>query len=157
MTKEELFQKLNEVAEWRMPKLSPSEIKISKQKTRGKGRPSLEEKYQEEHEEVFLDLFEGINPTMTPELVKLHIKPQDCEDCGIHLTESRQMNIKFYKETPTGHIAHWRRHCKNCNKYQDPYTKEYTLPQGPACQQYLNWAKSEFLLRNRLAKKSNAK
>jgi len=153
MTKEELFQKLNEVAEWRMPKLSPSEIKISKQKTRGKGRPSLEEKYQEEHEEVFLDLFQGINPTMAPELVKLNIKPKDCEDCGVHLTESRHMNIKFYKETPTGHIAHWRRHCKNCNKYQDPYTKEYTLPQGPACQVYLNWAKSQFTLRNKLAKK----
>ena len=152
MTKDELFQKLNEVAEFQMPKLSASEIKISKQKSRGKGRPSAEEKYQEEHEEVFLDLFEGINPTMSPELVKLHIKPQDCEDCGVHLTESREMNIKFYKKTP-GHIAHWRKHCKNCNKYLDPNTGEFTLPQGPACQVYLNWAKSQFSLRNKQAKK----
>jgi hypothetical protein len=153
MTKDELFQKLAEVAEFRMPKLTPSEIKISKQKSRGKGRPSLEDKYQEEHEEVFLDMFEGINPTHSPELVKVHIKPKDCEDCGVHLTVSREMEIKFYKAV-ANHIPHWRHRCKTCNKYKDPNTGEFTLPQGPACQVYLNWAKSQYSARNKAAKKS---
>ena len=153
LTKEQLNLKLSEVAEFRMPKLSPSEIKISKQKARGKGRPTKEYLYQEEHEQVFLDLFEGINPTHTPELVRVHIKPVDCEDCGAHCVNGRQMEIKFYKSAPN-HVAHWRKRCKTCNKYRDPNTGLYTLPQGPACQVYLNWAKSEYSSRNKQAKKA---
>jgi len=148
MTKDELFQKLSEVAEFRMPKLTPSEIKISKQKARGKGRPSTEELYQDEHEEVFLDMFQGINPTHTPELVKVHIKPKNCEDCHQHLTVSREMEIKFYKATAK-HIAHRRERCLNCNKYRDPNTGEFTLAQGPACQVFLNWAGAEFNARKK--------
>jgi hypothetical protein len=151
MTKDELFQKLSEVAEFRMPKLTASDIKISKQKARGKGRPSKEELYQDEHEEVFLDMFQGINPTMNPELVKVNVQPVDCEDCGRHCENGRQQEIKFYKKT-VGHIAHRRTRCLTCNKYRDPNTGEYTLPQGPACQVYLNWAKAEFNARNKLAK-----
>lgn len=150
--KDELKQKLLEVAEWEMPKLSKTDAKEAK--SRARGRRSAEEKYQEEHEEVFLDMFQGINPTHKPVMVKMLIKPQDCEDCGKHLTESREMHIKFYKETPAGHIAHWRKHCKVCNKYLDPNTGEYTLSQGPACQVYLNWAKAQFSARNKAAKKN---
>lgn len=152
MTKDEIRQKLAEVAEFRMPKLSGSDIKISKQKARGKGRPTNEERYQEEHEEVFLDLFNGINPTHAPELVKLNIKPQDCEGCGNHLTVSREMEIKYYKAAPN-HIAHRRERCLTCNRYRDPNTGLFTLPQGPACQVYLNWAKAQFNARNKQAKK----
>ncbi len=82
MTKDELNLKLSEVAEFRMPKLTASDIKISKQKARGKGRPTKEWLYQEEHEEVFIDMFQGINPTHNPELVKVKIQAIDCEDCG---------------------------------------------------------------------------
>jgi len=151
MTNDELRRKMAEVAEFRMPKLTASDIKISKQKARGKGRPTNEERYQEEHEEVFLDLFEGINPTHSPELVKLNIKPVDCEDCGRHCENGRQTEIKFYKKTP-GHIAHRRDRCITCNRYRDPNTGEYTLPQGPACQVYLNWAKAQYNARNKQAK-----
>jgi hypothetical protein len=157
LTKEQLHLKLSEVAEFKMPELTKTALKAAKQKGRGAGRPSAEERYQDEHEEVFLDMFEGINPTHRPELVKVHIKPQDCEDCGKHLTESREMHIKFYKETAAGHVAHWRKHCKNCNKYRDPNTGLFTLSQGPACQVYLNWAKSEFSARKKAAKKQSDK
>jgi hypothetical protein len=156
MTKDEIFQKLTEVAEFRMPKLKPHDIKISKQRSRGKGRPSNEELYQEDHEEVFLDLFQGINPTMTPELVKVNIKPKDCEDCGVHLTVSREMEIKYYKAT-NKHIAHRRERCLVCNKYRDPNTGLFTLPQGPACQVYLNWASAQSNARNKLTKKDSDK
>jgi hypothetical protein len=156
MTKDEIFQKLNEVAEFRMPKLSPSEIKISKQKQRGKGRPSREEQYQEEHEEVFLDLFQGINPTMTPELVKMHIKPVDCPDCGLHCENGRKMEIKFYPKAYR-QVAHRRDRCLNCNRYRDPSTGKYTLPQGPASQAYLNWASAQWSAKRKQAKETSDK
>jgi len=156
LTKEQLHLKLSEVAEFRMPKLSPSEIKISKQKARGKGRPTKEYLYQEEHEQVFLDLFEGINPTHTPELVKVKIQAIDCEDCGAHCPNGRRTEIKFYKAVPN-HVAHRRDRCLTCNKYKDPNTGEYTLSQGPACQVYLNWAKGQYTARNKLAKKQSDK
>jgi hypothetical protein len=148
MTKDEFKQKLLEVAEWRQPKLNASEIKISKQKARGRGRPSHEEQYQDEHEEVFLDMFQGINPTHPPELVKVLIKPVDCEDCGRHCENGRQMEIKFYYEQER-HVAHRRTRCLVCNKYRDPYTGEFTLPQGPASQVFLNWAAGEFTAKNK--------
>ena len=150
LTKEQLRLKLAEVAEFRMPKISNTDIKEAK--SRARGRKSNEEKYQEEHEEVFMDLFNGINPTHSPELVKVHIKPVDCEDCGKHLEEGRVMEIKYYAEH-SKHIAHRRDRCKSCNKYRDPYTGLFTLPQGPACQTYLNWAKAEYSARNKQAKK----
>jgi len=156
LTKEQLNLKLSEVAEFRMPKLTPSDIKISKQKARGKGRPTKEYLYQEEHEQVFLDLFEGINPTHTPELVKVKIQAIDCEDCGAHCPNGRQMELKFYSKAPN-HVPHWRQRCKTCNKYKDPNTGEFTLPQGPACQVFLNWAKAEYSARNKQAKKLLAK
>jgi hypothetical protein len=153
MTKDELEQKLAAVAEFCLPKLSETSIKASKQRTRGKGRPSSEDLYQDEHEQVFLDLFQGVNPTMPAELVKLKILAKDCEDCGQHLTVSREMEIKFYRAA-VNHVAHRRERCKNCNRYRDPNTGLFTLPQGPACQVFLNWAKAEFNARKKQAKKS---
>lgn len=154
MTKDEIKRKLAEVGEWRMPKVAATDLKEGQRRARG--RPRAEDRYQEEHEEVFLDLFNGINPTMSPELVKLNIKPKDCEDCGLHLTVSREMEIKFYKAV-SNHVAHWRYRCKTCNKYRDPNTGEYTLPQGPACQVFLNWAKAEYNARKKLDTKDSNK
>jgi hypothetical protein len=65
MDKELFKQKLSEVADWHIPKLNETDIKESKRKGRGRGRPSVEDLYQQEHQEVFLDLFNGINPTHT--------------------------------------------------------------------------------------------
>jgi hypothetical protein len=148
MTKDELKQKLSEVGEWRQPKISISDVKRGAQKARGRGRPSSEEQYQQEHEEVFADLFKGINPTHAPELVKVHIQPVDCEDCGQHCELGRQMEIKFYYAQPR-HIAHRRDRCLTCNKYRDPYTGKFTLSPGPAFQVFLNWSKSQFSAKNK--------
>jgi hypothetical protein len=38
-----------------------------------------------------------------------------------------------------------------CGFYRDPNTGEFDLPQGPACQQYLNWARKQFLIKNKLS------
>lgn len=156
MDKKLYQQLLSEVADFRMPKLTPSDIKISKQKSRGRGRPSKEERYQDEHEEVFLDMFEGINPTHSPELTELKIKALDCPDCGKHCPNGRREEIKYYPATP-GHIAHRRQRCLECNKYQDPDDGTYTLAQGPACQRFLNWAKREFVIRKKLNKETSGK
>ena len=148
LTKEELKQKLAEVGEWRQPRISLSDVKRGAQRARGRGRPSSEQLYQEQHEEIFSDLFNGVNPTHAPELVKLHIKPVDCEDCGRHCENGRQMEIKFYKAVPN-HIAHRRDRCMVCNKYRDPNTGLYTLSPGPAFQVFLNWSKSQFSAKNK--------
>jgi hypothetical protein len=97
MTKDELKQKLSEVAEWRQPRISISDVKRGAQKARGKGRPSREEMYEEEHEQVFAELFKGINPTHAPELVRVHIQRVDCEDCG-RLEEYVGNKIKYLGE-----------------------------------------------------------
>lgn len=144
MTKDEIKQKLAEVGEWRMPKVAITDLKEGQRRARG--RPRAEDRYQEEHEEVFLDMFNGINPTHQPELVKVNIQPVDCEDCGRHCETGRQMEIKFYYAQPR-HIAHRRTRCLVCNKYKDPYTGLFTLPQGPASQVFLNWAAGEHTAR----------
>jgi len=55
---DEVFkQKLSEVAEWRVPKLKEWEVEQAKQKARGKGRASLEDLYEEEHNKIFLEIF----------------------------------------------------------------------------------------------------
>ena len=156
MTKDELKQKLAEVAEFRMPKISISDVKRGEQRARGKGRPSREDQYQEEHEEVFADLFKGINPTHQPELVKVLIQPVDCDDCGRHCENGRQMEIKFYPSTAR-QIAHRRTRCLVCNRYKDPNTGEFTLQQGPACQTFLNWANAELNARKKLNTKATDK
>ena len=148
----ELFkQKLSEVAEWKQPKLSVTDIKESQSKGRRRGRPSNEEQYQQEHEEVFLDLFEGINPTQQPELVRVLIQPIDCPDCGQHCPTGRRKEIKLYKNLPR-HVDHWRTRCVECKRYQHPDTKEFTIQPGPACQVFLNWAKAQYSARIKKAR-----
>jgi hypothetical protein len=61
------------------------------------------------------------------------------------------MEIKFYYAQPR-HIAHRRTRCLVCNKYRDPYTGEFTLPQGPASQVFLNWAAGENTVKNKKPK-----
>ena len=151
MDKELFKQRLSEVAEWQQPKLTASDIKQAGQKSRGRGRPSKESLYQQEHEEVFLDLFEGINPTQQPELVRVLVQAVDCPDCGQHCPNGRRKEIKLYKNLPR-HIDHWRTRCVECKLYQHPDTKEFSIQPGPACQVFLNWAKAQYSARMKKAK-----
>jgi len=149
-------KKLSEVAEWRIPELKDWEIKEAKAKARGKGRRTNEEKYQEEHEAVFMEIFNGVNPTHNIELVAVKHQPEICPDCNKVCAKGRCQEIKFYSKNP-GHINHRRVRCKECGFYRDPNTGVFDLPQGPSTQVYLNWAKREFTLRNKLAKKDSDK
>lgn len=123
-------QLLSEVAEWQIPKLTATDIKLAEQKKRGKGRPTNEERYQDEHQEVFLDLFNGINPTYPPELVKTKVSATVCEDCGIHCPNGRKKEKKLYQ---TGTKKNWREKCLTCEKSKNPFTGKFdlTLSQAP--------------------------
>ena len=70
MNKLEYEQKLAQVAEWEMPKLNATEIKQTV-----KGRKTKEEQYQNAHEQEFMDIFQGVNPTHTPVVTKVHCQP----------------------------------------------------------------------------------
>jgi hypothetical protein len=87
-------QRLTEVAEWRIPKIKPT---ASERRARA-GRPSKEEQYLELHEEAFIEMFAGENPTQALELVKVKRCAEDCEDCGRHCEQGRDLeNRKFSK------------------------------------------------------------
>lgn len=124
MDDEEFRQKLSEVAEWHIPKLTITDIRIAEQKKRGKGRPSNEELYQDEHEEIFLDLFNGINPTHGPEVTQIKRAAVTCEDCGNHCPNGRETEARLHKKN--GKTA-WRQKCVTCSCFQNPFTGEFNL------------------------------
>ena len=151
MDKDLFEKKLSEVADWALPKLSVTDIKAAQRSRKRPGRPPAEEQYQEEHEQEFLALFNGVNPTMAPEIKKIKIQEQTCSDCGKFCEKGRKTEIKFHKAAP-GHIAHRRTRCVTCGYYQNPETGQFDIKQGPACQWFLNWAKREFSARNKVVK-----
>lgn len=155
MDKELFKQKLSEVADWHIPdiKLDSNEKQRLERK---RGRISNEERYQEEHEQEFAILFEGKNPTSPLELIGLKEEKTICNDCGRECSKSRRKEIKYHKQV-RHHIDHVRIKCVECNMYKHPETGVFDVPVGPACQLFLNWAKKQYSLRNKLAKKENDK
>lgn len=139
MDNEEFKRKLSEVAEWRIPK-TEKEQTISARKKRG--RKSNEERYEEEHEQVFLELFEGVNPTYPPMLVKLKCQATTCEDCGKYCANGRQKEKKLYE---TNKKRHWREKCVTCERFQNPFTGEFDLVSSNAA---IKW--NEFLRNSKM-------
>jgi hypothetical protein len=127
----EYRKKLSEVADWHIPKLSPTDLKESTQRKRGRGRPSDEEKYQDAHEEIFLDLYKGINPTHSPELIKVNAKATVCDDCGCDCPQGRKKEKKLY-ETGKDKKRNWRERCITCNKNKNPFTGKFDLTPSEA-------------------------
>lgn len=121
MDNEQFKTKLSEVAVWKLPD-TPREASLNAKRKRG--RPSKEELYQEEHEEQFLDLFDGSNPTYAPMIVKLKIAAVECNDCGLLCENGCHKEKKFYN---TSNKPHWRERCLTCNKAKNPYTGEFNL------------------------------
>ena len=115
---------LSQVADWQIPKLSQTEIKEARQRNRG--RRSNEELYQEEHEEIFLELFDGHNPTMAPELLKVKNQSCVCEDCGCVCAEGRRKERKLY-ETGVQAKRNWRERCLTCGLSKNPFTGRFEL------------------------------
>jgi len=146
---DELFkQKLSQVAEWKLPD-TPRETSLNAKKKRG--RKSAEEKYQDEHEEVFMELFDGTNPTYAPMLTRIKHTPYNCE-CGKICDNGCEKEAKLY-QTQTKAIWRWK--CHTCGMTQDPYTGEYNLnPQKASIvwNSFLRETKGAYASKGNLAK-----
>lgn len=116
----EFKRRLSEVAEWKIPD-TPREASLNAKKKRG--RKSAEEQYQDEHEEVFLELFDGVNPTYAPMLTKVKHAVYSCE-CGRICLNGCQQEAKLYQ---TQGKNCWRIKCLTCGLTRDPYTGEFNL------------------------------
>ena len=135
---DELFkQKLSEVADWRIPKSLTEKPKQS-DKPRKRGRPSFESLYQEEHENAFLELHNGTNPTFPPELVRVKCSSTDCEDCGATCPRGRKKEKKLYEANKK---RHWRERCVTCGMFQNPYTGVFDLPASNASMIWNNYVR----------------
>lgn len=125
-------QKLSEVAEWKIPENQQETSANAKKK---RGRKSEEEKYQAAHEEIFMEIHGGVNPTLTPLLTNVKCKPVDCEDCGQHCPNGRVKEMKQYDTNR----RHWRQRCVTCDKQQNPWTGEFDLSNQKASHEWSVW------------------
>lgn len=131
MNDEEYQKKLALVAKFTIPEVNGA----GNAKTPKRGRKSQEELYQEAHEEVFLDLFDGKNPTIQPVLTSVIIQACECEHCGKHCERGRHYEItKYLSSRP-----HWRSRCLTCGMNQNPYTSEWDLTNKDASAHWANW------------------
>jgi hypothetical protein len=138
---DEVFkQKLSEVAEWSVPKLKEWQVEQAKQKARGKGRPTSEDQYQEEHNKIFLEIFNGVNPTYAPEITKIKIQAVTCGDCGQICEQGRRTEIKFCGPG-RNEMPYRKERCVECNLYRDPVTGEFSLSVAKATYVFAQHAK----------------
>jgi len=134
MKDEEFKQRLAQVAEWAVPDVASS----GHTKRIKPGRKSKEELYQEEHEEVFLEMFNGKNPTVQPQLTKVLVQGCMCEDCGRFCENGRRTEKKLFQ---TNH-PHWRERCLTCGMNQNPNTGEWDLSNKAAAGVWALWLRN---------------
>jgi hypothetical protein len=133
---EELFRKkLSEVADWHIPTISDGGNIKPKNK---RGRKTNEELYQQQHEEVFLELFNGKNPTVGPVVTKIHCQPTVCQDCDKICPNGRRKEIKFHKATRK-EKAHWRQKCLTCGLQKNPFTGDFDCNSQKAATYWYAW------------------
>jgi hypothetical protein len=134
MKDQEYKDKLAQVAEFAVPEIAGN----GNTKRPKRGRKTLEEQYQEAHEEIFLEMFEGKNPTVQPQLVNVKIQGCMCEDCGRFCENGRRTEKRVY---PTNR-PHWRERCVTCNMNKNPYTGQYDLTNKDASAYWSNWLRA---------------
>ena len=121
-------EKLSEVADWEIPKVSSGgNAKNPDTKKTGPKTYTLDEQQDEEvsDREYEIELNpDGTNPTVRPKLLKVKTEPKPCEDCGI-ICENRTVTIRKYINQNYG--DHWRKSCNECKRAYNPVTKCYDL------------------------------
>ena len=117
-------QLLSQVAEWHIPETITSTKDGKPKKLRKRGRPSAEDKFLEQQEEIFLEQTGGVNETFPPQLLKLKNCPTVCEDCGKDCPNGRHAEKKLYQ---TGDKPNWRERCLTCQKSRNPFTGKFDL------------------------------
>jgi hypothetical protein len=135
MNNDEFLKRLSEVAEWYRPHTGPNgAASVNKNaKLRKIEHPGTvteaelaamdEEEITEYHERLLAWREAQPNSSVPPEIKKLKIQAKDCEDCGRHCPNGRQVQSKI---CATGR-PHWRTNCVTCELYRDPATGEFTL------------------------------
>jgi len=137
---EELFKKkLTEVADWHIPKISEGG---HPKPLRGRGRKSNEELYQEQHEEVFIEMFDGKNPTVGPVVTNVHCQPTICEDCDKICPKGRKKELKYYSPNKKGK-NHWREKCLTCGLQKNPFTGDFDCNPQKAATYWYAWIHDE--------------
>lgn len=132
MNDEEFKRKLSEVADWRIPEIKLDGV----QRRKLRGRLSNEEKYQDEHEQIFFEIYNGVNPTTTPEITKVHRAATTCDDCGKHCPNGREKEKKLYE---TNKKKHWREKCLTCGLSLNPKTGLFDAPNRTAAVEWNHW------------------
>jgi len=119
MDEEQFRKRLSQVAEWSIPKLSVEELKQNK-----RGRKTNEQQYEEQHQALFNEMFDGINPSYAPKLDAVKTVSETCSDCGLICEKGRKKDFKHYKGKKKNI---WRERCVNCSKYKNPYTGQFNM------------------------------
>lgn len=123
-------QKLSEVAEWEIPKISDTGNGLSQSKGGGRPRKNIVELDPEDLDELIEEEPiepEGPNETVGIRLIKLKPKIECCPDCG-QLAEDRVVQTKMcYTNKP-----HWRTKCTACKMYKNPITNKFDIPANGA-------------------------
>ena len=130
MTNDEIKQKLSEIVEWEIPKIEKTEIKSDRRKL------TKEDEYQYAHEQEFMDIFEGVNPTVAPKVIRIKIQPVTCDDCGKHCPDGHRKEKKVYEANGN---KHWREKCITCGMSQNPFTKQFDLTVAEASSRWANY------------------
>lgn len=120
MQNDKFLELLSKVATWEIP-----DVTRGGNPKKGPGRKSTEELYQEEHEEIFLDMFDGKNPTLHPLVTKIKVAACVCDDCGKFCENGRQKDITQYHTNR----PHWREKCLTCGMNENPETGKFDLHQ----------------------------
>lgn len=130
MDKKLFEQKLSEVADWHIPKVT--EVIIP----RRKGRPRQEDHEHQQQLDQWLQDTDGVNQTLPPKILKIKHSQNDCEFCGRSCAEGQHIETKLYF---TAGQKYWRSRCTVCGLYQNPVTKQFDLNGTQACRVWDNY------------------
>jgi hypothetical protein len=131
MDDKEFKRKLSEVAVWRIEKVSNTAVKEGIRRARGKFKPVVED---DPEPGLAVTLVDGANPTMALTLVGLLPCATNCEDCGKHCPNGREVTAKIYPSRTLG--KHWRKRCVTCQRYLNKDTGKFSVPDNNASTHY---------------------
>jgi len=134
MNNDEFLKRLSEVAEWVRPQTGPNgAISVNKRAKAPPEHPGpiTEAELAEMTDEQAQDYYDQLmaykeslpNSSVPPEIKKLKIQAKDCEDCGRHCENGRQVQSKLCVSGQ----KHWRTSCQTCGLYRDPATGKFSL------------------------------
>jgi hypothetical protein len=125
-----LFQeKLSQVAEWHIPKVT--DVKLPKRK----GRPSSCDIAEQEAAVEWLEKSQGINDTLPVEILKIKHQERACEYCDKVCEKAAHIETKQYFNS---NKKYWRSRCMTCGLYENPLTGKFDLTGTQATQQWNN-------------------